>query len=160
MSVARLPWLEVLYQVLDTDFEEPPDRRTESEVLAETRGMDELAILSWLLVEEMGPEGLESFEDLVDRPGGERLYHATLVLTQAPLYLDHGSFQDAGVSAPEGHPNARFLVRLRDYATRGETDRVWFVSQHKLHSVDSRGRVTREVDDAETFVKALSSAML
>jgi hypothetical protein len=160
MSSARLPWLEVLYQVLDTDFEEPPERRSETEVLAETRGMSDLAILSWLLVEEMGPEGLESFEDLVDRPGGERLYHATLVLTQAPLYLDHGSFADAGVPEPEGQPGARFLVRLRDYATRGETDRVWFVAQGKLHSADSRGRVTREVDDAGTFVRALSAAML
>lgn len=160
MSVARLPWLEVLYQVLDTDFEEPPERRTESEVLAETRWMDELSVLSWLLVEEMGPEGLESFEDLVDRPGGERLYHATLVLTQAPLYLDHGTFEQAGLPVPDGHEGARFLVRLRDYATRGETDRVWFVSHGRLHSVDSRGRVTREVDEAETFVKALASAML
>ncbi|MCB9631065.1 MAG: hypothetical protein H6721_02810 [Sandaracinus sp.] len=160
MSVARLPWLEVLYQVLDTDFEEPPERRTETEVLAETKGMSDLAILSWVFVEEMGPEGLESFEDLVDRPGGERLYHATLVLTQAPLYLDHGGFDQAGMPKPEGHPNARFLVRLRDYATRGETDRVWFTTDGRLHSVDSRGRVTREVDDAETFVKALAAAML
>ncbi|MBX3251853.1 MAG: hypothetical protein KF901_32035 [Myxococcales bacterium] len=160
MSAPQLTWLDTLYQVLDTDFEEPPERLTLPQILAKTRGLGELEILSWLLVEEMGPEGLESFEPLIDRPGGEQLYHGVLVLTQAPLYLDHGTFEQAGVTPPPDAPRARFLVRLRDYATRGETDRVWFFVDGVVRSVDERGKVTREVDDAGTFVRALASALL
>ncbi|MEM9067428.1 MAG: hypothetical protein AAGE52_02950 [Myxococcota bacterium] len=160
MGTGHFPWLSALYEVLDTDFEEPPDRRSADEIAPHVASMTPIEALAWVLVHEMGGDDLQVFEPLVDRPGGERLYHGALALTQAPPYLDHGSFADAKVTAPEGRGKARFLIRMRDYAAKGERDRVWFMDQNVLYSVSDAGKITKEVDDPETFVHALRSALL
>ena len=156
----RIAWLDTLYEVLDTDYDEPPERTPEEEVREKTSGMGDLDRLAWVLVEEMGPDGIEALAPLVDRPGGERLFHAALARVTAPPYLSHGSFEQAGVTAPTEPADARFLTKMRDYAIKGETDRVWFFAQEKLWSMSEKGKVAREVDDAGTFVKALGAALL
>lgn len=167
MGEGAFPWLAPLYEVLDTDFEEPPDRRSEAEIAPKVAKMGGVEALSWVLVHEMGPEGLEVFQPLVDRPGGERLYHGAVVLTQYPPYLTHQSFAEADETPPSAYPDARFLTRMRDYAAKGERDRAWFFvvqgdghADGMLLSMNDAGKVSKEIDDPETFVHALRSALL
>lgn len=160
MGEGTFPWLAPLYEVLDTDFEDPPERMAESEIAGKVAKMGGVESLSWVLVHEMGPEGLEVFQPLVDRPGGERLYHGAVVLTQYPPYLTHPSFKETGETPPGAYPEARLLTRMRDYAAKGERDRSWFFTDGMLLSMNDAGKVSKEIDDPETFVHALRSALL
>ncbi len=160
MGTGTLPWLDALYEVLDTDYEEVPDRQSADDIWPHVSSMTPVEALAWVLVQEMGTEGLEGLAPLLDRPGGERLYHAAVALTHAPPYVAQGSFADAGVPAPEGHPEARYLTRMRDYAAKGENDRTWFFDGGVLYSMSAAGKIAKEIDDPETFVHALRSALL
>lgn len=160
MGTGTLPWLDALYEVLDTDYEEVPDRQRAEDIEPHVSSMTPVEALAWVLVHEMGTEGLEGLAPLLDRPGGERLYHAAVALTHAPPYLDHGSFADAEVEPPAAHPRARYLTRLRDYAAKGDKDRTWFFEAGVLYSMSAAGKVAKEIDDPETFVHALRSALL
>lgn len=160
MGEGAFPWLAPLYEVLDTDFDEAPDRRSEADIAPKVAKMGGVEALSWVLVHEMGPEGLEVFQPLVDRPGGERLYHGAVVLAQYPPYLTHPSFAEADEEPPSAYPKARLLTRMRDYAAKGERDRTWFFTDGMLLSMNDAKKVSKEIDDPETFVHALRSALL
>lgn len=155
---AKIAWLAPLYEILDTDFEELPERRTEEEVRAETTHLGPVEQLAWVLVHEMGTEGLDVLEPLVDRRGGERQYHAAVALTSAPPFDAPGGF--GNLKAPEKHPSATLLTRLRDYSAKGDALRVWFFDAGILYSMNDAGKITTEIDDPETFVHALRAALL
>jgi hypothetical protein len=146
----ELGWLRVLREVFERDDTGVPDA---------LRSMTGVEALGWVLSVEFGPSSLEKLQPLVDTPGGERIYHAAVALTQAPPHASKRTFEEAGETAPTGHQAARYLTRLRDYATKGEKDRHWFYQDGKLYSVDRRGRVAREIDDADTFARALAAAL-
>lgn len=143
-------WLAVLRGVFEIEDEGVPDA---------LRKLDGVSALGWVLSVEIGTEQLEELEDLVDAPGGERLYHAAVALTTAPPHAATQTFSDAGHTAPAGHKNARFLIKLRDYAAKGEKDRLWFFDDGKVYSIGAKGKVVREVEDPDTFARALAAAL-
>ncbi|MFT5355175.1 MAG: hypothetical protein ACI9KE_002391 [Polyangiales bacterium] len=149
------PWRNKLYEALDVDNTAGDDA-----FLASLGPIDELEALAALVRHHMPPEQLEEVGDLVEVPGGERLYHRLLVLSVAPPTEDHGTFEAAGVAKPPGR-DVRYLTMLRDYAKKGDAERYWYYGDGELRSCSTTGGdPVVEIDDVEAYVTALNEALL
>ncbi len=149
------PWQGKLYEALDVDGSE------DDAYLAPFGSLDTLETLAVLVRRHMPPEQLEEVGDLVTMPGGERLYHRLLVLSVAPPTEDHGTFEVAGIKPPPGR-DVRYLTTLRDYAVRGEAERIWYYADGELRSIASSEGASPvvEIADVGAYVKALADALL
>lgn len=155
MFVMAPPWRKKLYEALDVD-----NTAGDEAFLASLGPIDELEELAALVRHHMPPEQLEEVGDLVEAPGGEQLYHRLLVLSVAPPTEDHGTFEAAGAKKPPGR-DVRYLTMLRDYAKKGDAERLWYYADGELRSVStSSGDPVVEIDDVAAYVAALNDALL
>ncbi|MEM6960077.1 MAG: hypothetical protein AAF645_30650 [Myxococcota bacterium] len=149
-------WRSQLHEALDVE-----DSPEHTSFAASLRDFDELERLALIVRRLVPPEQVDEVGDLVEMPGGERLYHRLLVLSVTPPSEDHGTFEAAGVAKPKGR-DVRYLTTLRDYAAKGETERFWFFKDGELWSAPMHGDGTPvvEIDDVPAFVRALADALI
>lgn len=154
------PWRPKLYEALDVEDVDGDDLYLES--LDGFHDYSELEVLSALVVRHMPPEDLEEVGDLVTLPNGEILYHRLLVLSAAPPIRDNGSFDAAGVERPGDGDDVRYLMTLRDYATKGSAERLWYFADGKLMSLAMRAGAApvEEIGNVTEYVDALAEALL
>lgn len=146
-------WRQKLYEALDVmDETEGDDARLSPD-------LDELEALAVLVRHHVPPEQVDELGDLVELPGGEVLYHRFLVLSVSPPSEDHGTFEQHGHEVPPGR-DVRFLTTLRDYASKGDSERLWYYADGELRSRGPKGDIVVEIDDPGVYVDELSAALL